>query len=271
MDNIDPNQLLKTLSVANQTVHRPKVEPGELDHPRFYWILKNMDYGQWLAEDSEKVLLLSGPTKCALGDISSHTLCLMEEGCFGKDRIILNFFSPDGATRGGKPLGRRDSEKTVTIFVHTLLHQLISSEAVSGKSPISTASDFFCHLLDTVDALELLDRFQDIITGDPLAIVREVLETTDMALSNALVKILESEGCLGIVVNMLDKMRGQEDFLTAVFTFFGSLSKRSPAIKVLLTCGLVDNPRTTLGGLHCINIRYDQERKGLISKFLTFG
>jgi hypothetical protein len=262
MENIDPNQFLKTLSVADQTMHRPKVEPSGLGHPRFYWILKNVDYVQWLAEDSEKVLLLSGPTKCALGDISSHILGLMEEGRFGKNRIILNFFSSDGATRGGNPLGRQDSEKTVTIFVHTLLHQLISSEAVSGNTQISTASNFFCHLLDTIDTPELFDRFQNIITDDPLAIVKEVLETTDMELCNALVKILERKGCLGIIVNMLGNMVGQEDFLTAVATFVECLSKRSPAIKVLLTCGLVDGTRKTLGGLQCINIQYDKERKG---------
>jgi hypothetical protein len=46
IDNIDPDQFLKTLLVVDQTVQRPRVEPLEFDHPRFYWIFKNMDYHQ---------------------------------------------------------------------------------------------------------------------------------------------------------------------------------------------------------------------------------
>ena len=65
IDNMDLDQFLESLLVADQTVHRPRVEPSEFDHHRFYWIFKNMDYHQWFAQDS-KVLLLSGPTNCSL-------------------------------------------------------------------------------------------------------------------------------------------------------------------------------------------------------------
>jgi hypothetical protein len=168
--NMDLDQFRATLSVADQTAHRPKVKPRDLDHPRFYWIFKDMDYDQWFAQDSE-VLLLSGPTNCALDEVSSHILGLMEEGRFGKNLILLSFFSPDGATRGNRPITRRDSETTGTIFVHTLLSQLISSESVSGKNRISTACEFLTYLLDSIDSPELLVRFKNISGSDTLAII----------------------------------------------------------------------------------------------------
>jgi hypothetical protein len=76
---------------------------------------------------------------------------------------------------------------------------------------------------------------------------------------------LEREKDLRIVVNVLDRM--EDGFLTTISTFVGDLSKRTPGIKVLLTCGSVGDPGNTLVGLCCINIQYDKERKGLISRF----
>jgi hypothetical protein len=267
IDNMDLNQFLETLLVADQTVHRPKVEPCELDHPRFYWIFKNMDYDQWLAGGSE-VLLLSGPTNCTLGRVSSHILGLMEEGQFGENRIVLSFFfSPDGAARGNRRRRRRDSDPTVTTFVHTLLHQFISAN-VSGKIRGSPATDFLCHLLDSIENLELLERFESIDRDDTLAIIRKVLDIPDRILLQALSKVLEMEKDLGIVVNVSDNMGGQEgEFLTAISTFVRRLSKRALGIRVLLACGLVDDPGMALGGMHCIKIQYDKERKGMISQF----
>jgi hypothetical protein len=118
IDQTDPNQFLDTLLVADQKGHNPKIESHDLDHPRFYWVFRNMDYERWFSQDSG-VLLLSGPTSCTLDRVSFHVLGLMEEGCFEGDRIVLNFYSPGGATRGNMPIGRRESKATVSIFVHT--------------------------------------------------------------------------------------------------------------------------------------------------------
>jgi hypothetical protein len=185
----------------------------------------------------------------------------MEEGRFGKDRIILYFFSPDGATRGGKPISERCPEATVTIFVHTLLYQLISSTP-SGKTRIPTASGFLRHLLDSIDSLGLLDRFKDIGVGDPLAITRRVLDIPVTTIWDALGKALETEKDLGIVINVLDNMaEWGDDFLTAISTFIRSLSERTPRIKALLTSGPVDGSGMTLGGCSVSNpVRQGKER-----------
>ena len=86
-----------------------------------------------------------------------------------------------------------------------------------------------------------------------------------VVLFKALERFLETQEDLGIVVNVSDNVRGRgSDFLMAVSTFVGYLSE-TPGIKVLLTCGPVDDSGKTLGGLDCIKIQYDKERKGLIS------
>jgi hypothetical protein len=257
-----PDQFLESLTVADQTAHRPKVEPHDLDHPKFYWIFRNMDYDRWFAQDSE-VLLLSGPTNCALDLVSSHILGLMEGGKFGKDRIVLSFFSPDGATSRGKmPITRLDSETTVTILVHTLLHQFISSKAVSN-SWVSTASDFLFHLLDSIDGLRLLDYFKKVSSGDTLAVISTILHFPDGALCDALGKVFEGEKDLEIVVNVLDTTRGREsDFITAVSPLIGRLNKRTSRAKALFTSGRAED--STVEWLPCIKIQHDKERKGSI-------
>jgi hypothetical protein len=262
--NMDLNQFLEILSVADQTVHRPKIEPGDMDHPRFYWAFKNMDYIQWFAQDSG-VLLLSGPTKCTLDHISAYILMLME-GHFGKDRIVLNFFSPDKATRGIMPI-RRDSKATVTIFVHTLLHQLISS---TNMARMSAAYDFLCNLLDSIDDLGLLARFGGIDVGDSLAVITGVLglDTPDTTLCEALGKALKGEKNLGMVVNVLDNMRGEENcFVTAVSTLVGRLSKKTSGFKALITSGPDEDSNMAFRKLPRIHVQYDKERKCLIALF----
>jgi hypothetical protein len=186
----------------------------------------------------------------------------MEGGRFGKDRIVLNFFSPDGATRGNRPITKRDSETTVTILVHTLLYQYISSEAVS-KSPISTASDFLYHLLGSIDSPRLLDYFGRISSGDTLAVISRILQFSDGALCDALGKVLEGEKDLEIVANVLDNTRGREsDFITAVSPLIRRLNKRTSRAKALFTIGPADY--SALEGLPCIKIQHDKERKGSI-------
>jgi hypothetical protein len=266
-DNTDPNEFLGTLLVADQNAHKPKVESHDLDHPKFYWVFRNMDYNRWFAQDSG-VLLLSGPTSCVLDQISFHVLGLMEKGCFENDRIVLNFSSPDGATRGNGPIRRSETKETVTIFAHTLLHQLISSTTKEGKTRIPAAYDFLCHLLDSIDDLRLLARFRNIGQGDPLAVIREVLDAPDTTLCDALGKVLEGEKDLRIVVNVSDNMRGREgNYIAAVSTFIGRLSEKNPGLKALLTGVPADDSRMTLGGAPCIRIQYDKERKGLIALY----
>jgi hypothetical protein len=265
--SMDLNRFLETLSVADQATHRPKVEPRDMAHPRFYWVFKNMDYDQWFDQDSA-VLLLSGPTSCALDHVSSHILGLMEQGSFGKDGIVLNFFSLSGAARGNIPIGGRDSEKAVTIFVHTLLHQLISSPTISRKKRISTASGFLSYLLDSLDSPELLDRFGNISLDDPSAVLREALDIPDKILWKALGKSLEGEKGLQIVVNVPANMRGRDSgFIAAVSTFVEDLGKRTEGLKVLLTIGPSDDSGMAFGELPCIKVHYDKERRGLIGPF----
>jgi hypothetical protein len=193
----------------------------------------------------------------------------MEQGSFAKDRIVLNFFSLGGAARGNIPISGPDSEKAVTIFVHTLLHQFISSTTISREKRISTASGFLCYLLDSLDSTELLDRFGNISLNDPSAVLREALDIPDGILWDALGKSLEGENDLQIVVNVPYIMRGRESgFITAVSTFVGNLSKRTSGLKVLLTIGPSDDSGMTFGELLCIKVQYDKERRGLIAPFL---
>jgi hypothetical protein len=192
----------------------------------------------------------------------------MEEGLFGKARTVLNFFSPDGAVRGNNRRRRkRNSGPAVTIFAHTLLHQLISVKLSEGTR-ITTASDFLCHLLDSIENHELLDRFEN-ISGDLSAIILEAHGIPDTVLFDALGKVLGEEEDLRIVVNVSNNMSGRgSDFFTTISTFIGGLSERALGFKALLTGGPAGDSRMALGGISCITIQYDRERKGLISQFL---
>jgi hypothetical protein len=132
---------------------------------------------------------------------------------------------------------------------------------------MSAASDFLCHLLDSIDnPKQLLGHFKGIIKDDPLIIIRKILDISDRILCDALGKVLEGERDLAIVVHELDDMgRWGDDFLTAVSTFIGNLSERSPGLKALLTIGPLGGSGVTLDGLPGLKIHYDSERKGLIA------
>jgi hypothetical protein len=163
---------------------------------------------------------------------------------------------------------KRHPETMVTTFVHTLLHQFISSTGL-GKTRASAGFDFLCYLLDSIGNPELLSRFQNISRGDPLVIMREVLDIPDTTLCDALGILLERENGLGIVVNAVDNMRGRgSDFIAAVSTFIGRLGRKTSGLKALFTSG-PDGPRDTCEGMPCINIQYDKERRGLIAPFLN--
>jgi hypothetical protein len=136
------------------------------------------------------------------------------------------------------------------------------------ESRVSTASDFLCYLLDSIRDPELLTRFKNINWGDPLAVMREVLDTTDETLCDALERVLEEENNLGIVANLLGNVRGRGgDFVTTISSFIGRLSEKTTGLKALLTCGPADDSTVTLGELPCIKIQYDKERKGVIILF----
>jgi hypothetical protein len=191
----------------------------------------------------------------------------MEEGGFGKDRVLLNFFSP--ATRENRRIRRKRGPGALTIFVHTLLHQLLSSTAVSGETRKSIACDFLVSLLDSIDNPELLNCFKTLSGADPLAVIKKFLDTPGRMLCDALGAVLEGEKDLGIVV-MLDNVREEEsDFITPVATLIGRLIKETTGLKALLTNGPADSPRMALGELPCIKIQYDKERRGLIALFLN--
>jgi hypothetical protein len=124
--------------------------------------------------------------------------------------------------------------------------------------------------LDSIDNHELLAHFEGISGDDPSAVVKKVLDLAKRALFDALGNVLEGEKDLRIVVNGLDKMRERgSDFIADVSTFIGHLGKKASGFKALLTGGLAEDSRTTLGGLPCLKIQYDKERKGLVALFLN--
>jgi hypothetical protein len=123
--------------------------------------------------------------------------------------------------------------------------------------------------LKSIGDPELLTRFENISGGDPLVIISEALDNPDAKLCDALVKVLEGENDLGIVINILDNMRGRMDgFIAAVATFIGRLSERTPGLKAFLTIGSTDNSGATLEGMPCIKVQYDKERRGLNALYI---
>jgi hypothetical protein len=243
---VDP--FLQMLSVVNQEGYISTIPSLNCDQPEFYWIFRNMDFVQWDSANCSQVLWLSGPPKCNIHQVSSY---IVKEKALKIEYYILHFFCSTAV--GGKSI--------VSLFVHTLLYQIVSCSPMDKK--ISIVRNFLHSHADSIfekDSNQLFDNF-------PEMWLKRILDApTDDELWTALKAVLakELERELFLVVDGLDKVQYEKrEFINGVRVFVEHLQQRTAKVKILLTSRPQDEIKEILDGLPCIE--YDKERKGLIA------
>jgi len=152
-------------------------------------------------------------------------------------------------------------KSVVSLFVHTLLYQIVSCSPMDKKNSI--VRNFLHSLVDGIFKKDPNQLFE----GPSETWLKRILDApTDDELWTALKAVLakEQERELFIVVDGLDKVQHEKrEFINGVRTFVEHLQQRTSKVKILLTSRPQDEIKEILDGLPCIE--YDKERKGLVA------
>ncbi|KAG9227962.1 hypothetical protein BJ875DRAFT_490517, partial [Amylocarpus encephaloides] len=247
IDSIIVDLFLQRLSKYDQKGHKRTIPSLDCDKPEFYWIFRNIDFQDWSASRSP-VLWLSGPPKCNLDQISSYIVDSAKNGVPNTERCVLYFFC----------LAAAKEKSIVSVFVHTLLYQIIccsrGKEALIGESFL----DALKGMLEKRDAATQRPHFE----GSPETKLERILHVaSDHVLWTALEEVLLDEQGreLVVVVDGLDKVRHEKGkFTKAVREFVERLRDGTSKVQVLLTSLPQAEIKEVLGELLCIE--YDKER-----------
>lgn len=258
---MDLQQFLKILSVVNQEKYKSVIPPLDPNDPIFFWVFRNMDFKRWRDTHKSQVLWLSGPSKCNIHQVSSHVVDQEKNRAFETQSFMLYFFCSTVT------IGER--EKTTTLFIHTLLSQLIYCSTPGKK--ILIVKRFLLHLFQSIPSKNgaqnpKLDRFND---DGPEQTIKEILDAPIHNVWSALEAALDYEHELFIIIDGLDNVEYKEsEFVREVRIFIEHLQKQISKVHVLLT----SQPQVKLKEVlvELPHIEYDKERKGLsVSYILT--
>jgi len=157
-------------------------------------------------------------------------------------------------------------EKSIlVVFVHTLLHQIVSCPPI--ERGILIVRGFLHFLLEGIFKKEAAPNWeqQDFKKKDSLDTnIKKILDAPAHELWAALEFVLgdEQQRQLSVVVDGLDKIKHQKsEFIREVRTFIEHLQKSTLKVKALLTSQPQTEIKELLDGLLCIEC--DKERKGL--------
>jgi len=245
IDSVKLERFLRLLSAVNQEIHRSEFLLLDWDDPKFYWIFKNCDFMTWNSSKAP-VLWLLGPTDCGIDQISSKIVSLEMDATSQSEGFVLYFFC--------------STRSTITIFIHTFLHQFISYLPPDKQRAAIRA--FLLILLDKQKPLCFQDEdyFSD-------TMLKQIIHAPNSKLWDALRAALdvEKEQNLSIIIDGLDKVEKQQpEFIKGLQELVAYLLKRRLKPKVLLTSRSQVDGQEILHGLLCIE--YDKERRGLIFK-----
>jgi hypothetical protein len=159
-------------------------------------------------------------------------------------------------------------KSNVTVFIHTLLHQFVSSSV----NKMSIVRSFLRTLLKAIFRKEQGPRpkqsdFSREDSSDTR--LKKILNASTDTLWDALNVVLDNEQKpeLSIVIDGLDKLKNRKaEFIREVRAFIVHLQERSPKVKALLTSQPQAEIKEVLDGLPYIE--YDKERKGLVPPYV---
>jgi ankyrin repeat domain-containing protein 50 len=255
INSVNPDQFLQILSTGDEA-RTPITPPLNCDHPRFYWIFRNMDFKQWDTADCSQVLWLCGPPECSIHQASLYIVDLAKKKTLETQHTVLHFFCPT--------LFRQQS--IIITFVHALLYQIVSGSPIDKK--ISIIRGVLRILIEaTLEKERAYDKESCFQEEDSLdTTVKKILDnSTDNGLWGALKAALaladEPNRELSIVVDGLDKVEHQRsEFVKGIHILILYLLERISIVKALLTSRPQAEIKEAFNRIPCIE--YDKERKG---------
>lgn len=242
------DKFLNILSVVDQGT----VDGCLNDDPRYYWVLKNMDFEEWASSDSSDMLWLSGPPQSGIRQISEYIVDFSTRRSRGEPTSVLYFF--------GSSVSRENS--ALTVFVHSLLSQFIGGSPEEERMSIAKA---FLHGL--LEAKLRASSSQRLYFDTRVAWEEEtkkILHAQPNELWAGLEGALTSDTKrkFSIVVDGLDNLEHRENgFVEDLSVFLSQLQERNVSVKALLTSrhdGIEKWPERLR------IIEYDKERQGLM-------
>jgi hypothetical protein len=250
----DSDQHLRHLPAVDQEDHKSHTRPSGCDHPKFYWIFKNMDFRQWQHTNGMEVLWLSGPAECRISDASTRIVDLAKEAYPEVQHSVLYFFCSTAP---------RKVPIAIT-FVSTIVRQLVRCSP-ELKEEITTI--FLRTLVEAIFREPLSNPEIPRFGADDSAevVVEKILKAPSDAYWGALkaVAYIEQEKGLSLIIDGLDETEHQNhEFIRELCVFIEHLRKRPSTTQVLLTSRPQAEIKEILGRLP--SIEYDRERKGMI-------
>lgn len=187
-----------------------------------------------------------------------HIINLAKKEAIGQRHSVLYFFC---STVAG-------AESAVTVFVRTLLYQLVRLLPAPNKKTVITVFLFF--LLEGVLNKDPTFHFS-LWQHTEFDIIKKLLDSSsDSDHIDALKAAIQIEQGqeLSIFICGLDEVVNQKmEFIQTIYSFIAYLRKRTSTVKVLITSGLEDEIKALLKEIP--SIEYDTERKGSIE--IHFG
>ncbi|KAL7782062.1 ankyrin repeat-containing domain protein [Trichoderma afarasin] len=254
--NIDTVDLSWFLSVL------PAIDQGEYDFghpspdwekPEYYWILRNVDYKEWDAGDSSRILWLTGPPECNIRKATSFILRREMKKSSKTQRLMLHFFCSAASVKGS----------SIAIFIRALAYQIVSTSPQTRQMP--TIRKFLRSILSSTFKRISPNLMQRFSLRDSNSNIMNLLESPDDSLWAALWAIMPIEQSpeLSIVIDGIEHIRDRRGkFIRRIREFVEDLQRTCKA-KILLTSGLEPDTAQVFNGLP--HIEFDKERKECLS------
>lgn len=248
------------MSVVDQgTTYRSTYVPVDQNSPDFPWVTKNIDFTKWESDEKQQALWLSGACDAGTKEVSSQVIYNAKKKATQSNGCVLYFFCAT-ATES------RDS--IATVFVHTLLHQIVGFSGDETAQAITTT--FLTSLLDGHIRRSLSGFKKD----DPLVkTVERILDAPSYDLHIALINALAKAGPqhLSLIIDGISIAAMKGDVFVRNVSLLVNHMIAAGAVgavgatrfKALLTSSQYSELKGFLGDLPSIQFR--QEREGCLS------
>ena len=251
IDTMNLDEFPQLLSIVDQEKYISAIPALDVDHPKFDWIFRNMDFEQWNTTTNSRLLWLSGPLERNIHQVSSYVVGQEKNATSKADHFVLYFFCSTVTT----------TRSIVAAFVHTLFNQILCSSPRDERMLI--IKSFLYNLLEELFKKEASPDWKErgfSENDSPDVSVLKMLNAPAGELWAALKAILGTEQKRGmsLVVDGLDKVEHHGgEFFEGFREFVEHLQHRFSQVKILLTSTKI---KSLFDGLPYIE--YDKERQG---------
>jgi hypothetical protein len=251
---VDLDRFLPMLSLVDQEKHQSTIPALSYDQPKWFWILRNMDFRQWNTASCPQVLWLSGPPECDIHQVSSYIVDQEKNRASEMQHFVLYFFCSTAARK----------QPIVVIFIHTLLDQIVNCSPANER--ILIVRRFLHSLLEGTFNKEKIPNWERRGFNEkdsPDTDIKKLLNAPANELWAALEAVLgdEEQRGLSVVVDGLDKVEHHRgELIRGLRAFVEHLQQRTSKVKTLLTSRPLADIKDVFDGLSCIE--HDRERKG---------